>query len=174
MLLIMKLVSIIHLSWRLHKIACLRSISKMEESPGWSWLRSGISEGVLVGGCIESLQHLRGTRYWPNLDGAILFLETSEEAPSPARVDGILMDYENMGVLEGLAGLLFGRPMSYSESDKEALRQVVAERTAGFDFPVICDMDFGHTAPQFILPIGCRARIDSQALTFSILETAVS
>ncbi len=147
---------------------------KMEASPGWSWLGSGISEGVLVGGCIESLQHLRGTRYWPNLDGAILFLETSEEAPSPARVDGILMDYENMGVLEDLAGLLFGRPMRYSASDKDALRQVVSERTAGFDFPVICDMDFGHTAPQFILPIGCRARIDSDARTFSILETAVS
>ena len=43
------------------------------------------------------MQHLRGTPYWPELDGAILFLETSEEKPSPQRVDGILTDYENMG-----------------------------------------------------------------------------
>lgn len=147
---------------------------KLEEAQGWSWLRSGVREGTLVGGCIESLQHLRGTIYWPDLDGAILFLETSEEAPSPARVDGILMDYENMGILSNLAGLLFGRPMGYSESAKEALRQVIMERTAGFDFPVISDMDFGHTAPQFVLPIGCRARIDSDAEIFSILDAAVS
>jgi muramoyltetrapeptide carboxypeptidase LdcA involved in peptidoglycan recycling len=42
------------------------------------------------------MQHLRGTPYWPDLDGAILFLETSEEKPE--RVDGILMDYENIGM----------------------------------------------------------------------------
>ncbi len=28
-------------------------------------------------------------------------------------------------------------------------------------FPIITDMDFGHTSPQFTLPLGCRARIDS-------------
>jgi muramoyltetrapeptide carboxypeptidase LdcA involved in peptidoglycan recycling len=44
------------------------------------------------------MQHLRGTPYWPDLDGAILFLETSEEKPEPERVDGILMDYENIGM----------------------------------------------------------------------------
>ena len=160
------------LDWR-EKLDLTRP-RRLRESPGWNWLRPGVREGVLVGGCIESLQHLRGTPFWPELDGAILFLETSEEAPSPARVDGILMDYENMGVLSNLAGLLFGRPMDYSESDKEALRQVIMERTAGFEFPVISDMDFGHTAPQFILPIGCRARIDSEEESFSILDAAVS
>lgn len=160
------------LSWR--EQLDLTRPRKMERSTGWSWLHPGVSEGVLVGGCIESLQHLRGTRYWPDLEGAILFLETSEEAPSPERVDGILMDYENMGVFDGLAGLLFGRPMDYTEEEKEALRQVVSERTAGFGFPVVSDMDFGHTAPQFVLPIGCRAQIDSERQRFTILEGAVS
>ena len=144
-----------------------------EESPGWSWLRPGTGEGTLVGGCIESLQHLRGTRYWPDLDGAILFLETSEEAPSPATVDGILMDYENMGVFDMLRGLLFGRPMGYSVEQREGLKRVIAARTAGFGFPVVVDMDFGHTAPQFVLPVGCRARVDSVEARFQILEAAV-
>ena len=147
---------------------------RLEQSPGWSWLRGGVSEGVLIGGCIESLQHLRGTSYWPDFEGAILFLETSEEAPSPARVDGILMDYENMGVFSNLTGLLFGRPMAYSDDQKEMLRQVIVERTASYSFPVVSDMDFGHTAPQFLLPIGCRARIDSDEQSVTILEAAVS
>jgi len=60
------------------------------------------------------LQHLRGTPYWPDWDGAILFFETSEEVPSPAEVDGILTDYENMGVSSQLRGMLVGRPMGYS------------------------------------------------------------
>ena len=128
----------------------------------------------MVGGCIESLQHLRGRPFWPDFEGAILFLETSEGKPSPARVDGMLMDYENMGVFAKLSGLLFGRPMKYSDAEKAELRRVIAERTAAYAFPVVSDMDFGHTAPQFVLPIGCRARIDTKNESFEILEAAVS
>jgi len=145
----------------------------LEVSPGWTWLRGGNREGVLVGGCIESLQHLRGTPWWPGLHGALLFLETSEEKPSPSRVDGMLMDYENMGVFDQIGGLLFGRPMLYSDEEKAALRDVILERTARYTFPVVTDMDFGHTAPQFTLPIGIRARIDSSTETFQVTEPAV-
>jgi muramoyltetrapeptide carboxypeptidase LdcA involved in peptidoglycan recycling len=144
------------------------------ESPGWSWLRGGEAEGVLVGGCIESLQHLRGTSYWPDWGGAILFLETSEEVPTAQAVDGILMDYENMGVLEQLQGLLFGRPMGYTVEQKQELSEVILERTSQYHFPVVADLDFGHTAPQFTLPIGCRARIDGVSRRFSIVEAAVT
>ncbi len=128
----------------------------------------------MIGGCIESLQHLRGTRYWPDWTGAILFVETSEERPSPAKVDGILMDYENMGVFDRLAGLLVGRPMRYTAEERQALREVVLARTHRFDFPIIADMDFGHTAPLMTLPIGCRAVIDGDAHRFEIVEGAVA
>lgn len=143
------------------------------DSTGWNWLRPGFGEGPLIGGCLESLQHLRGTPYWPDWEGAILFIETSEEKPSPETVDGILMDYENMGVLGRLSGMLVGRPMLYSEQEKQQLREIILARTAKFHFPVIADMDFGHTAPQFTLPLGCRARIDTKQALFEIVEAAV-
>ena len=142
-------------------------------SPGWTWLRDGLAEGVLIGGCLESLEHLRGTRYWPSWRDAIMFVETSEGAPSPDRVDGILMDYENMGVFEQLRGMLVGRPMRYSDQEKAQLRDVLLERTRKYGFPIITDMDFGHTSPQFSLPIGCRARIDGEHERFEIIEAAV-
>ena len=141
-------------------------------NPGWNWLKPGSAEGVLIGGCIESLQHLRGTPYWPGWENAILFFETSEEKPTPARLDGILMDYENMGVLAQLKGLLVGRPMSYTDAEKAELRAVILERTRRYDFPIITDMDFGHTTPQMTLPIGCRARISPGR--FELIEAAVA
>jgi muramoyltetrapeptide carboxypeptidase len=146
---------------------------QQNETTGWNWLKPGFGEGPLIGGCLESLQHLRGTSYWPDWEGAILFFETSEEKPLPETVDGILMDYENMGVLEKLAGMLVGRPMLYGEQEKQQLREVILARTEKYNFPIISDMDFGHTAPQFTLPIGCRARIDSRQATFEILDAAV-
>lgn len=145
-----------------------------QPSDGWTWLKPGVAEGVLVGGCLESLEHLRGTRYWPDWRGRIMFIETSEGAPPPAAVDGMLMDYENMGVLHSISGLLVGRPMRYTADQRQELRDVVLDRTRAFEFPVIMDMDFGHTAPQFTLPIGCVARIDTSSESFEILEPAVA
>jgi muramoyltetrapeptide carboxypeptidase len=148
----------------------------MQPSPGWRSLKPGRAAGPLIGGCLESLQHLRGTPYWPNLEGAILFIETSEERPTPAWVDAVLQDYENMDVFAGLQGLLVGRPMNYSDEEKEQLRAILLERTTRYRFPIISDMDFGHTAPQITLPIGCRGQMDTQqedGPLFSIVEAAV-
>ena len=145
-----------------------------QASSGWNWLKEGKAEGKLMGGCLESLQHLRGTPYFPSWDDAIFFFETSEEKPSPEAVDGILMDYENMGVLEKLQGLLVGRPMYYTDDEKRQLDERVLERTQSYNFPIITNMDFGHTAPQFTLPIGCRAKMDSANKRFEIVEAAVS
>jgi muramoyltetrapeptide carboxypeptidase LdcA involved in peptidoglycan recycling len=86
----------------------------LQQSEGWMWLKPGQAEGRLIGGCLESLQHLRGTEFWPDWEDAIWFFETSEEKPSPETVDALLMDYENMGVFEKIRGLIVGRPMRYS------------------------------------------------------------
>jgi muramoyltetrapeptide carboxypeptidase LdcA involved in peptidoglycan recycling len=101
-----------------------------------------------------------------------MFFETSEGPPPPETVDGILMDYENMGVLQRLKGLLVGRPMRYSDQEKQQLREVVLERTKRYTFPIVADMDFGHTAPQFTVPIGCRARIDAENQRFEVIDAA--
>ena len=149
---------------------------RMQPSSGWAWLKPGRAEGILLGGCLESLDHLRGTCYWPEeaqWQGALLFIETSEDAPPPSRVDGLLMDYENMGLFDCIGGLLVGRPMRYSPGQKAELHALLLERTAKYRFPIVAEMDFGHTAPQFTLPLGCRARIDSSSKDLSILETAV-
>jgi muramoyltetrapeptide carboxypeptidase len=142
-------------------------------SDGWTWLRSGAVTGPLIGGCLESLQHLRGTPFWPDFTGAILFLETSELRPSPEDVDGMLMDYENMGILDQIAGLVFARPYGYSDADRQRLHAVIAERTAAFGFPVLVDTDTGHLTPLQSLPIGVGAVLDSTQNRFAITEPAV-
>jgi muramoyltetrapeptide carboxypeptidase LdcA involved in peptidoglycan recycling len=78
-----------------------------------------------------------------------------------------------MGVLQQLNGLLVGRPFGYSEAWKAELRSVILERTRDYTFPIVVDVDFGHTSPQCTLPIGCRAAIDSGARRLDIFESAV-
>jgi muramoyltetrapeptide carboxypeptidase len=144
-----------------------------QPSSGWRWLRTGSAEGPLVGGCLESLQHLRGTPYWPDLTGAILFLETSEERPTPEDVDGMLMGYENMGVFDQISGLVFARPYGYGDDDKTRVHEVIVQRTTTFGFPVLANADIGHTTPLQTLPIGCTAVLDPALNRFAVVEAAV-
>ncbi len=142
-------------------------------SEGWTWLTGGTAEGALIGGCLGSLEHLKGTRFWPDWEGALFFFETSEECTGPAEVDRRLAEFEEMGVLENLNGLLVGRPYQFSAAEKAQLRDIILARTGRYGYPVVTDMDFGHTAPQFTLPLGVRARIDAEEQRFEILEAAV-
>ena len=145
----------------------------IQPNAGVQWLKHGRATGRLLGGCLESLDHLRGTAFWPTWDGAILFLETSEEQPSPAWVDARLMDYENMGVLARINGLIIGRSMGYSSVMRQDLWRIVVEHTRAYTFPILAELDFGHTAPQFTIPLGVQAQLDSAAGTFAIIEAAV-
>lgn len=146
----------------------------LRPSSGWTWLKEGRATGPLLGGCLESLEHLRGTPYWPDCHGVLLCFETSEEMPPPERVDALFQDYENMGVLAQIGGLLIGRPYGYSDAQRAQLHAVVLERTRRYAFPIVADLDFGHTAPQFTLPIGCRAELDVTERHFALIEAAVS
>ena len=134
-----------------------------------------------MGGCFEVLDWLRGTDIWPapgEWDGAILFLETSEDAPTPENVRFGLRALGALGVLDRIAGLLFGRPggpvppEKFAEYDR-AILQVVREEQGLIELPVVTRMDFGHSDPMFVLPYGVQAEIDCEKRKFSILENAV-
>jgi muramoyltetrapeptide carboxypeptidase LdcA involved in peptidoglycan recycling len=127
------------------------------------------------------LDWLRGTDVWPDAEAwqdAILFLETSEEAPSPTRVLRVLRAFAAMGILRRLSGIVFGRPggqiplEQFGEYD-EVLLQVVAREEGLAELPIVTRMDFGHTDPMFLLPYGVEAEIDCDRRQFAITEAAV-
>jgi len=154
----------------------------LQPAGGWRWLQgNGRVQGHLLGGCLEVLDWLRGTPAWPDSaawDQAILFLETSEEAPSPEYVTRVLRSFAAMGVLEKIAALLFGRPGgSVSAADfkkyDQAILRVVAEEQGLTDLPIVTHMDFGHTDPMLVLPYGVRAEVNCDQRNIAIMESAV-
>ena len=154
---------------------------KLNPSTGWKFLQgNGVHRGHLMGGCLEVVDWLRGTEFFPeNWQDAILFLETSEEAPPPEMVARTLRVFAAMGLLSRLSGILFGRPgggvpLKKFEEYDQAILQVVNHEEGLKDVPVITHMDFGHTSPMFVLPYGLQAEIDVESKRFSILENAVT
>ena len=145
----------------------------LRPNPGWLTLREGAAEGPLLGGCLETIAwHLKGSPAWLDLDGAVLFLETSNEAPSPAHVDSWMTDLEQVGAFDAAAALVFGRPANFAPSEVDTLWTVIEERTAASEIPVLANVDFGHSDPMLTLPLGANARVDAGARRFEVTEPA--
>jgi muramoyltetrapeptide carboxypeptidase LdcA involved in peptidoglycan recycling len=153
----------------------------VQEGEGWLWLQGDKKfEGHLLGGCIEVLEMLKGTQWWPKpelFEGAVLYLETSEEAPQPSTVEYWLRNYGSQGILNSISALLFARPRSYTPEMKEQLYQNILKvlREVGCeDLPVVANMDIGHTTPMMVMPNGCKMSVDAGKKEVRLLEPSVS
>lgn len=137
---------------------------KMEPNDGWRWDGTKDAEGILWGGCIESLvEEFTVGKYLPNdndLSGTILFLESAEDIPDPWIVEYLLTGMGERGWFDKFQAVLVGRPKAW-EFDKQktplektgyrkAQREVALKtiRQYNKDIPIIQNLDFGHTDPQ--------------------------
>jgi muramoyltetrapeptide carboxypeptidase LdcA involved in peptidoglycan recycling len=141
---------------------------------------TGTVRGHLIGGCAEVLEMLKGSEWWPPLDywdGAILFYETSEEAPQATQVLRWLRNFTAQGILPRLSGIVLGRPGGQTDEAYRKEQETVVVRAlaeAGLQqLPVLAELDFGHTDPITTLPYGVMAEIDCVASRLRILEAGV-
>jgi muramoyltetrapeptide carboxypeptidase LdcA involved in peptidoglycan recycling len=138
----------------------------LRPSTGWRWLRGRRPvTGRSVVGCLEVLDWARGTPWWPDLDGAVLAIETSEEAPPPDAVLRFVRCLAATGDLARLQAVVLGRPggadldpVEHGGYD-EALLTGVDEAGLG-EMVVVTGVDLGHTDPTWTLPIGVDVAVD--------------
>ena len=154
--------------------------SKRQHWPneGFVWNGNKNTEGVLWGGCVESVDEmLRHGVQIPALEqfeNIVLILETSEEIPSANYVFRVLRAMGERGILERVQGVLVGRAKAW-EFDKPNTSEQKAEyrnqqqetvmravRQYNTEIPVIQNMNFGHTDPQIPMPYGSKVRIEAE------------
>ncbi|WP_414050561.1 S66 family peptidase [Macrococcus animalis] len=137
----------------------------------------GLASGPLIGGCLELMISLRGTKVYPNVedfDGAILFLETSEVLMPQWLMEDFMRSLGALGTLDRINGIIFGRPQNGKlyEEYKEVVKKIMKE-WGHEDKPVLFNASFGHNEPKCIIPYGRNAVIDANLATFKITESAV-
>ncbi|MFA9447067.1 hypothetical protein [Egicoccus sp. AB-alg6-2] len=142
--------------------------------------RGESGEGESLVACVEVLDWLHGTAWWPSLAGTVLMLETSEEAPPPALLTSFLRSLAVNGELHQLAGTVLGRPggadlpIADHAAYDEAVLRVVRQEQRLDRLPVVSNVDFGHTDPMWTVPQGIRTRVDPDTRTITFLEAAVT
>ena len=138
-------------------------------------LRSGTAEGPLAGGNLTLLQALVGTPYFPDLQGAILFIEDVGE--DLYRVDRVLAHLRTVGALDRLAGVAVGRFTEMKKATPDGALgfvEILETYFGPLEVPVAYGFPIGHVDDQWTLPLGVRARLDAEAGEVDVLEAAVS
>ncbi len=159
-------------------------VQKVAPSPAWQWLRPGKAQGRLFGGLLGAVVRLNGVHaIAPDWCDRIVFLETAvSEADDLGAVRTAFADLIAQGVFDAAAGLVVGRPFGYdSKEAREEYAQVITSLLcdthhgplAGNRFPILFNVDIGHTTPMVTLPIGALAVLDSETDEFAILEAGV-
>lgn len=132
-------------------------------------------EGRLIGGCMDCLVNLLGTRFDRVTDfnaryaedGFIWFLESCDLNIMSIR--RAIWQMKNAGWFSHVKGFLIGRPLCFGEEmfgidHYEAVLALLAE----YDVPVIMDLDIGHLSPMMPVICGAKAKVHSKENTFEM------
>jgi muramoyltetrapeptide carboxypeptidase len=135
---------------------------------------AGKVSGLLWGGNLTVLAGLVGTPYLPTQEqtqGGILFLEDVNE--HPYRIERMLMQLLDAGILENQSAILLGGFSAYRLYDNdrgyslESAIEAICKRLPD-GIPVLTGLPFGHQAEKLTLPVGAQAHIQYDASGFSI------
>lgn len=123
-------------------------------------------EGRLIGGCMDCLVNLLGTKFDDvkgfnrcyKEDGIIWFMESCELNVMSIR--RAIWQMKNAGWFEYVKGFLIGRPMLFGQ-DIMGLDQyhAVVDLLEEYNVPIIMDLDIGHLAPMMPIVSGAYAEV---------------
>jgi muramoyltetrapeptide carboxypeptidase len=131
----------------------------------------GRARGRLAGGNLALVAALVGTPYAVPTDGAILFLEETEEAPY--RIDRMLTQLDLAGQLSAARGILIGQCTKCTAPfPTHSAAEVIEERLKALGRPAATGAPIGHIQAQWVLPIGVEAELDATNGTLTFLEAA--
>ncbi len=121
--------------------------------------------GRLLGGCLDVLLDLVGTRFdktaeWCERykeDGILWYLESF--ALSSERLTCGLWHLKEAGWFRHASGFIFGRPTFFSSDYDISYKEAVESVLGDMGLPIVYEADIGHKAPRMTMINGARAEV---------------
>ncbi|RMG43865.1 MAG: LD-carboxypeptidase [Candidatus Dadabacteria bacterium] len=121
-------------------------------------------QGELVGANLTYLAFMQACRFNINFDNKILFFE--EVGEKPYKLHRLLLQLKLSGCLNKLAGVVVGslsgcnHPANLGPTAEEVITDIFCD----LDIPVYLDAPFGHSNPNFTIPLGVKATLSNNKL----------
>ena len=146
-----------------------KEIYTLDKPSVWKSLRGETEvsfEGMMIGGCMDTLCKLIGTRFAPveaflekyKQHGFIWTLESCEmAAPDIYRT---LWQMRECGWFKYCNGIIIGRPDGYGDKRDFTLTDALQQGLGDLNVPILYDADIGHLPPQIQIVNGAYGRVD--------------
>ncbi|MBQ4067763.1 MAG: LD-carboxypeptidase [Lachnospiraceae bacterium] len=140
---------------------------KLEKNVNWnSQNAEKVSfRGRLLGGCLDVLLFLQGTKY----DNTLGFIDKYKHDKIIWYFESFATDSENLmlflwklktiGWFEHCAGIIIGRPLFYNTYSNTSYEEAVLYGLGDLGVPIIFDCDFGHKPPRLPIINGAIATV---------------
>lgn len=114
-------------------------------------IKEGVSEGIAIGGNIQSLRRILGTKYFPKTNNKILYLEADPSETNQAEYESIICQFKQAGIFKDCNGIILG-----NYNDINFINKVFDE----FCCPIVMCKNIGHNVNNNMVPIGKKIRIN--------------
>lgn len=122
-------------------------------------ITSGKCTGVLKGGNLATISHLLGTKFQPDFNGSVLFLEDIGE---PAyKIDRMLTQMKMAGLFDGIQGVITG-VFKNCDNDKY-VEEILFDTFEEYNIPVLSGLDAGHGKVNLSLYMGTDIVMDTRS-----------
>jgi muramoyltetrapeptide carboxypeptidase LdcA involved in peptidoglycan recycling len=125
---------------------------------GYEVINEGSAKGRLIGGNLCTLNLLQGTKYMPDLNDTIVFIEDDCES-SVETFDRDLQSLLHQPNFNRVKGIVIGRFQLETKMTKEKLHKIIKGKSQLNHIPAIVEANFGHTTPHITFPIGGETEI---------------
>ena len=139
---------------------------------GYKIIRNGMAEGELIGGNLNLTNGMVAGKYSIDFTDKILFLEELGFETPPALASNFLYHMKQNGVFDKIKGIWLGNYTHESGINLEdILLDVIGDEFTG---PIIKSENFGHIDKKTVIPIGTKAKIDTnQEIKIKLVENCV-
>ena len=126
----------------------------------WKFLQGSSVEGEVIGGNIRCFLKLAGTRYFPEVENKVLFIEGLGTS-----IEGLvthLAQLKQIGVFDKISGLLIG---TFTKIEKEISEEELFELVKDYipeHLPVVKTSEVGHAKDSKVLKIGEMMNIKNE------------
>ncbi len=141
-----------------------------EEDDKFYCIKEGITEGKLIGGNLTLTSNLCSGKYRIDFTDKILFIEELAFETDAEMASNYLYKMKQNGVFDQIKGIWVGNYEGEVPLEKILLDTLEDD----YNFPIIKSNNFGHTDRKMVIPIGTKAKIDTEKqIKIELLEECV-
>lgn len=142
------------------------------EGEEYKVVKNGCAEGQLIGGNLNLTSGMVSGKYAIDFTDKILFLEELGFETEPAMASNFLYYMKQNGVFDKIKGIWLG---NYTHESGIKLEDILLDTIGGeFKGPIIKSENFGHIDKKTVIPIGTRAKIDTnKEVKIELMEECV-